>query len=176
MFAARIGDGLYVASKPFILEDLAAAWKTAPQSVPADPGPAAHAIVRLRPQNWNQTLPDYRLGWAENNRMACHRNLGALAAALRSAPMKDGKPELLRAAAEIYGVGHYCPENGSYRVGADGKQVECPVHGKISAPMQPIAPAPDGPFGQAIAKFKGATLALTLLEDGLHAVVTVERK
>ncbi|HVJ80563.1 MAG TPA: DUF1559 domain-containing protein, partial [Planctomycetia bacterium] len=62
MFAARIGDGLYVASKPFILEDLAAAWKTAPQSVPADPGPAAHAIVRLRPQNWNQTLPDYRLG------------------------------------------------------------------------------------------------------------------
>lgn len=106
-FWARIGNGLYLASRPFILEDLAAmhaerirAGTTAVEGAVAagerstagaagtpstaagaliqDFGPEGHAMARMRPQNWREVLPDFQLSWAENDREACLNNLGAL--------------------------------------------------------------------------------------------------
>src|SRR5262249_18255750 len=45
MFWARIGNGLYIASKAFILEDLAAL--DAERGKAADAGPEAHGLVRV---------------------------------------------------------------------------------------------------------------------------------
>src|SRR5262249_23583761 len=58
-FWGRIGNGLYVASKPFILEDLLALESGKEKPAAADRGPEAHGLVRLRPQNWNRVLTDY---------------------------------------------------------------------------------------------------------------------
>ncbi|HEV3236064.1 MAG TPA: DUF1559 domain-containing protein, partial [Gemmataceae bacterium] len=84
----RIGNGLYVASKPFILEDLlkleTERAKTRETGNAIASGPAAHAMIRMRPENWNQVLADYRLGWAENNRIACIGNVGPISSILRS--------------------------------------------------------------------------------------------
>jgi hypothetical protein len=66
-FWARIGDGLYVASKPFILEDLAALETGDAAARNAANPDVAHALVRMRPQHWDRVLSGYRLGWAENN-------------------------------------------------------------------------------------------------------------
>jgi hypothetical protein len=49
-FWARIGSTLYVASKPCILEDIAATEPTAPAP---DANLEAHALLRIRTQNWN---------------------------------------------------------------------------------------------------------------------------
>ncbi len=181
-FWARIGNGLYVASKPYILEDLLAAAneKARPD---ADRGPAAHGMVRLRPRNWDRVLTDYRLGWAENNREACLHNLGPLSslsraltskAAGRSADELDA--ELRRLSARLYGVHFFCPEDGRYAVSADGKTASCAVHGTALAPRQPRAPSDKSDLGKLLREFADMTLALTFMEDGLHAVVTIERK
>jgi hypothetical protein len=178
LFWGRIGDGLYLASKPFILDDLLA--QQAQGGRKTDPGPAAHALVRMRPENWDRVLTDFRLGWAENNRSACLQNLGPLASALRSqggaaqAGAVDRKT--VQVAERLYDVSFFCPEGGHYEVTPDGRAVTCSVHGSALAPRQPAAPAAESRLGRMLHDFGGLTATLTFLQDGLHAVVLVERK
>lgn len=177
-FWGRIGNGLYVASKPYILEDLLVATDKENPSA-ADRGPAAHGMVRLRPGNWNRVLTDYRLGWAENNREACLHNLGPLSSlsrALTAAKPSESADELRRLSGQLYGVHFFCPEEGRYAVSPDGKAVTCSVHGSALAPKQPAAPTEKSSLGRLLREFADMTLALTFMEDGLHAVVTIERK
>ena len=124
VFWARIAGALYVASKPFILDDLAAAGV---KDAPADPDATAHALARLRPQNWNQVLADYRLGWAENNRLACLENLGPLSGIARYHAALGGNPagdqstaELLSTAARLHSAHFFCPDAGRYLPEPDG--------------------------------------------------------
>src|SRR5262249_56970811 len=53
LFWARIGNGLYVASKAFILDDLRAASTAASPEGRGASGPIAHAMIRIRAENWN---------------------------------------------------------------------------------------------------------------------------
>ena len=53
-------------------------------------GPTAHAMVRVRPENWKETLPDFQLGWAEGSREACLNNLGPLSSVARAVASQNG--------------------------------------------------------------------------------------
>jgi len=176
VFFARIGDGLYIASKRFILEDLAAIA----DRKQADAGPVAHAMIRVRPEHWKESLPAFRLGWAESSRVACLDNLGPLSSVARAmrasgdTPQKPG--EVHRQADKLHAVHFFCPDGGRYEVSPDGTQVTCSVHGSALAPRQRTAPAAKSPMGRLMGDFAGATAELTFLEDGLHAVVTIDRK
>ncbi len=126
LFWARIGRGLYVASKPFILDDLAALDDGQPKT---DAGPSGHAMVRVRARNWDRVLPDYRLSWAEGSRSACLNNLSSLRnagrAVVAAAAGGDASEESLgqaarREADRTYGVHFFCPEDGHYLLSADG--------------------------------------------------------
>jgi hypothetical protein len=76
----------------------------------------------------------------------------------------------------IYGVHFYCPEGGRYEVAKDGKSVSCSVHGTALAPTQPAAePGARAPH-RHLREFTGMTIALTFLEDGLHAIAIIDRK
>jgi len=184
IFFARIGDGLYVASKALILEDLAAlegkANKEAGKDAGKDAGPTAHAMVRIRPDHWNEVLPEFRLGWAEGSREACLNNLGPLSSVARAmAASSKGEvkaADVHREADRLYAVHFFCPDGGKYELSADGKQVTCSLHGSAAAPRQLAAPSPTSPIGRLLKDFAGATAELTFLEDGLHAVVTIQRK
>ncbi|MBI3861370.1 MAG: hypothetical protein HY290_05700 [Planctomycetia bacterium] len=170
VFWARIGNGLYVASKPFILDDLSGA-------TPAkEAGPQGHAMLRIRSRNWEQVLPEYRLGWAENNRRACLDNLGPLTSIARSLPGQTSSPDVCRCADHLYGAHLFCPEGGNYEIGTDGKTMTCSIHGSASAPKQAAAPAQDQSLGKLIGSFAGLQATLTFLEDGLHAVLMIDRK
>jgi hypothetical protein len=182
-FWARIGKGLYVASKPFILEDLAAlqAGDTAAQTAAGQE--VAHALVRMRPQHWDRVLSSYQLGWAENNREACLQNLGPLSGLARAFASGDPGQSVqqrhaaLIAAGEQYFDAHFfCPDGGQYAWSADGKRVTCTVHGSAAEPRQPAAPSPASDLGRLLSDFADMKLTLTFLEDGLHAVVTISRK
>ena len=179
---ARIDEGLYIASKKFILDDLAEAAKIAKENKQEnrDRGPTAHAMVRVRPENWKETLPDFKLGWAEGSREACLNNLGPLSSVARAVASQSGGKakieEVLREADALYGVHFYCPDGGRYELSPDGKQVVCPLHGDASMPRQLPAPAANSPLDKILKDFHGLTAELTFLEDGLHAVVTIERK
>jgi hypothetical protein len=178
LFWERIGNGLYIASKPFILDDLRAAQAT---MAGGDSGPVAHAMIRIRADHWNQVLPDYRLGWAENNREACLNNLGPLSSVARALPPGQGDAEqrgieVHRAADKLHGLHFFCPEGGHYLVSPDGAECTCSVHGSVLAPRQPDAPNDKGQLGKLLKDFHGMTATITFLEDGLHAVVVIERK
>src|SRR5258708_9324388 len=144
-------------------------------------------MVRMRPKNWNQVLPDYRLGWAENNREACLENLGPLTSVSRAFVAtnqpkgaalagEDLGREVHRAADKMHTVHFFCPEGGYYVVAPDGKTVLCSAHGSALNPRQPTAPADSSSLGKLLRDFTGMTTTLTFLEDGLHAVVVIERK
>jgi len=175
VFFARIGDGLYIASKRFILEDLAAA-----DEKKAESGPIAHAMVRIRPEHWDQVLPNFQLGWAESSRQSCLNNLGPLSSVARAvgaaAEGPVGAAEVCRRADMLHGVHFFCPDGGRYELSPDGKQIVCTAHGSAIHPRQMSAPAKGSPMGRLMQEFAGVTAALTFLEDGLHAVVTVDRK
>ncbi len=173
IFWARIGSGLYIASKAFVLEDLAIA-AAAPVSAPAAKGPMGHALFGIRARNWNQVLPDFRLGWAENNRRACLDNVGPLSSLSRLLPDQEKSLNVCRSADQLYGTHFFCPEGGHYE--RDGTGMACSVHGTALAPRQAAAPAQDQSLGKLLGGFAGLEATLTFLEDGLHAVVKIDRK
>jgi hypothetical protein len=187
-FWGRIGNGLYVVSKPFILEDLLAmaaapAREAKPASGKEDRGPSGHAMIRMRAKNWDQVLPDYRLAWAESNREACLHNLGPLSSIGRALIGKTSSPSqdqlaqaILQLADRIHGVHFFCPEGGRYQRAPDGKGLTCSVHDSARNPTQAAAPAPNSPSHKVLDGLAGITGTLTFLEDGLHAVVEIERK
>jgi hypothetical protein len=168
-FWQRIGNGLYVASKPFILDDLV---KMKDAARPPEADTTAHAMIRVRPEHWEQVLADYRLSWAESNRHACLENLAPLSGVAR-ALAATGVGGAVDEAGRLYGVHYYCPDGGEYRVAADGKTVECSIHGSAREPRQ-VRAAGEG--ARSLYGTAGATASLTFMEDGLHAVVNVKRK
>ena len=175
IFWARVGNGLYLTNKLFVFDDLKEASEAGPST---DQGPVAHGMLRLRPQNWNQVLPDYRIGWAENDRGACLNNVGPvsnLARALAAANphMEAGKFEekLHELAHKIYGVDFYCPAGGKDVPADDRKSVTCRVHGTASPPQA----QPEGGSAQESQGFRRADVGRRF-EDSLHATVTIDRK
>jgi hypothetical protein len=194
LFSARIGNVFYLTSKPHaLLEELVTAHRQATN--PADAvnnrktsakSPDAQAAIRIHPENWNQVLADYRLGWADNNRDACLNNLGPLSSVARAftaslTKLDDTKLETLcertcKQADYLHGHHFFCPEGGTYRLTSDGKTMTCSVHGSIIEPRQPIAPSEQSSLGSLMKHFKGMTTTLDLTADGLHAVMTIERK
>jgi Flp pilus assembly protein TadD len=140
----------------------------------------AHAMIRVRPRHWKEVMPDYRLGWAEGSREACLNNLGSLgpvARALAASGVNPVRPaDIDRAAGKLYGVYSFCPDGGKYEVLPGGREVCCSLHGTAMAPRQRIAPSPGSPMDMVMKDFGGLVAELTFLEDGLHAVVTIERK
>ena len=145
-----------------------------------DGGPTAHAMVRVRPENWKEVLSTFRLGWAEASRQSCLNNLSPLSSVARAAAASGERPasaaEVGREADSLYGVHFFCPDGGRYELSANGSEMACSVHGSALAPRQMAAPAANSPAGRLIEDFGGLTAALTFLEDGLHAVVTIQRK
>lgn len=181
VFSARIGKGFYVASKPFILEDIYTLEKN---GVKGNSDAVGHAMVRVRANNWNQVLPDYRLAWAENQREACLNNLGMLASTARAylaqnntAPSGEATGRAIHQYADQMHATHFfCPEGGKYLLAANGKTMLCSVHGDALTPRQPAAPLNDSSLDKLMKSFSGATATLEFTEDGLRAVVSIERK
>jgi hypothetical protein len=185
-FWSRVGDRLIFSSKPEIIEELSA-LAAAPKAAdaPAKSPIEAHGLLRIRPENWKQVLPDYRLGWAENNREACLNNLSRIGSVARAYASQKGAAAdnnenfnrlIQRQADKIHAVHFFCPEGGQYIVTPDGKSVVCSAHGSVLEPRQPKMPSENTPANSVVKNFTGASAALTFLEDGLHAVLTIERK
>jgi hypothetical protein len=192
---ARIGGGVYVATKPFILEDIAALHAQG-QAARSSTAPATgnedlngHALARVRAGNWNEVLPDYNLSWAENEREACLNNLGPLTSAARAVTAVAPSTEVAQVptgeardratvemAGRLAGARFNCPEGGAYHVSADGRQVSCSVHGTAADPRQPAAPSDRSPAGRTMRRLSDLTATLTFMDDGLHAVLVVKRK
>jgi hypothetical protein len=179
LYWGRIGDGLYIVNRPFILEDIAAAQARKKEaSAPAEP---AHAMLKLRPQNWKQVLPVYNLGWAEAHRSACHNNLSMIANVNRGwndKRPKSNEPDkaLYNRVSGVYGSRPFCADGGNYVLAEDGKSCRCTIHGTDIDPRQLAAPAETSPTGRLLKSLAGVSAALTFSDESLRVVVTIDRK
>ncbi|NOZ40333.1 MAG: DUF1559 domain-containing protein [Planctomycetes bacterium] len=179
-FVARVEGALVIATQPFIMYDLFE-LAAADTNVAPDPDSVAHLLVRVRPKNWDRVLADFRLGWAESNRTSCLKNLGPLSGIVR-AYGGTGR-QALDLARDLHGVRYFCPEGGRYEVVATDnpensgrQQVRCSLHGDANAPRQPTAPVRDSQLDHLLSEFAGMTAALTFTEDGLRAVLRIDRQ
>lgn len=181
-FFARIGQGLYITSKREILDDLLQADS---RERPPATGPRGHAMVRVRAEHWKQILDHFQLGWSESSREAGLNNLSMLSNVARAEAVANPDwgtlteaqrmDRVRRAAEAVYGCRFFCPDGGHYHTLQEGRVVACGIHGTAISPNQLIRPSQDGPLGQALQDFRGATATLSFLEDGLRAVVTIRR-
>lgn len=185
-FYARIGANVCISSKLQTLELIAAehAAKAANPQLPVSPTRdsfPAHAQVTIHREQWKHIMPSMRLSWDEAARNACLDNIGPLTSAARLATSShhdDGEvtPEQLAASASsIYGGIHRCPCGGHYLRTKDGKVV-CDVHGNADHPQQPTPDAKNGGSLEMLNSFSEIRVLLTFLEDGLHAVLEIDRK
>ena len=75
----------------------------------------------------------------------------------------------------MYDAHLFCPDGGHYHVTEDGRHVRCSHHGSAADPQQLDGPGDDSGLSRFLDDFGLLTMTLTFLEDGLHAVVTIER-
>jgi len=203
-FFARIDSNICIASKLSTLEQLVAASVAGPVPGPepkasrpasnreqpkeSDPrqvrrrdGSPAHAQLTVHRNQWNRIMPSVRLSWDEAARQACLDNIGPLTSAARVAAASHGdasaitSEELTATASSIYGGVHRCPCGGHYIRNTDGRIV-CEVHGDADHPQQPAPNAPNGGSLEMLNSFSEIRVALTFLEDGLHAVLEIDRQ
>lgn len=181
---ARIGQWLILTNHAAMLEELINFYGSATMPA-AQPGTAptnnGHAQFRIRPEAWNAVLPAYRLGWEENHRTACEVNQQQITNIARAYPhlLNTGgevTPLFMERVQQIYGTVPFCPDGGTYHIAKSGV-CECTVHGQAHLnPRQLLAPARDSHTMKSLEHFKGFAATLTFMEDGLHAVVVIDRK
>lgn len=186
-FWARIGQTVYIASQPCVLNDLLELENTAkPQAAKPQAEEVAHAMLKIRAKNWNEVLENTYLGWAENHRAACIENQGPLSSVAAAYTASLGRIDeseraqvaerIMKEAERLHGVRFVCPEGGHYILSPDGKQLTCSVHGSALEPRQPAELNGEGTIGEYLKQFGGLTASLSFLEDGLRAVLVIERK
>jgi hypothetical protein len=88
----------------------------------------------------------------------------------------DSAQRVLEQAADVYGCEFISPDGGNYLLAPDGKSIDHSLYGNELKPRQPPRLTEDGELAKLIRQFAGATATLTFLDDGLHAVLTVDRK
>lgn len=186
VFWARIGRRLCIASRRFILDDIAKLHQAVPGTGPSNGGTSdtcrrSHALARIDALAWQRVLPSYLLGWADNHRRSCLNNLGALGSLTRPVLALHGAspehmPALAKLSKQLYRQELLCPDGGEYVFSTDGHRVRRSIHGRTTDPRQPIAPSTQTGAGQLLGDLSGVTAELTFLEDGLRAVLTIDRR
>jgi len=178
LYWARIGGGLYIVNRPFILDDLAAAHA---EPLPVKKAEPAHVLLKLKPENWKEVLPGYLLGMVETERHATVKSLtmldivhGGWPSALK--PGAEPDADLLTRVQRVYGVRAIHPEGGKFVLSKDGRAFESTLYGTPEVPRQPMRPLPGTPGDRMIRGFGGLNAGLTFEEDGLRAVMTIDRK
>jgi hypothetical protein len=182
-YLARIGKGLYLASRRAIIDELAAA-QGQPAEEPLTKSTPAHAMLRFRPEHWRKILPTYQLGWVSSARQRTLDNAALISPFLRTylaTHADSGRDEELvqgvqKIAEQVHGVQFLLPDGGEFQLSADRTSIVHSRFGDGLVPHQPDKPSPDGDLQKALSEFKGLSAQLTFLEDGLHAVVTIDRK
>ncbi len=173
-FYTRIGQSMVVSTQHSILEELS---QLEAQLAKA-PSTPSHASLAIHRSHWRKIMPSVRMTWNESARHSCLDNLGHLGTAARTmlpdARAKANAASLLKQAAEIYGVHHYCPAGGSYTLRAD-QQCQCSLHGTVEEPTQPSLDDTSGVAQQVLTNFQDARFSLTFLPEGLHAVLELDR-
>lgn len=175
----RIGNGLFIASKPYLIRDISRASQATSGRSELGQSPSGHAMVRIRPQHWSRILPHFQIGWAEAQRRSCLHNVSFLSSAARGLTSATGRPavdtdmsKIKQLTRTLFHVEPHCGASGKYTLTDAGTGVCCTAHGCQNRPRQAMGQQTElAAFAESLTDVQ---LQMTFAEDGLHTLVTFE--
>jgi hypothetical protein len=166
LYAGVIGDRLVIASRRDIITDLIDVSER-PRSFEAS------LDLSLYRNAFKEMEPVVNLGYQEDLRHACHKNLALIEALLLvgAVPERD----LVSAALSLRGYEPYCPSGGSYRLDERFHRAACSVHGSSFRPKQPSHSSDREAAIKLVNSLKRINVRLAFTPEGLMSTVELER-
>lgn len=171
LYSAVVDDRLVIASRRDIVTDLLdASGKGAAARVARNEGNMELSVYRTAFKQLEETV---NLGWQEDLRHACHRNLPLSAILLTSLGLA---PETLDSTvAGLRGYRHYCPSGGQYAVDEQSGAVICTVHGSARDPKQQAAGDTTSRTLRLVNALERVNARMTFTPEGLMTTVDIKR-
>lgn len=171
LYLAVVDDRLVIASRRDIVTDLMDASKNrGTAKVVTNKGSMEMSVYRSA---FKQLEEVSNLGWQEDLRHACHRNLPLAAILLTSLGLP---PESLGSTvAGLRGYQPYCPSGGQYRIDEKTGAVVCSLHGSSWQPKQPSAMDQSSKTLALVNSLERVNARLSFTPEGLMTTVDIKR-
>ncbi len=172
LYSAIIDDRLVIASRRDIITDLMDSIAGGKQHKPAiNNGNMEMSIYRSAFKQLAETVD---LGYQEDNRHACHKNLPLATLMLRNFGIKTD--DFPAAAEQLRGFTPYCPSGGRYIADPISKTVTCSLHGSHYKSRQPIEEAESSATMRFVNSLEKINARMRFTEEGLMTTVEIKRK
>ena len=167
LYAAVINDQLVIASRRDIITDLIDQASLMPAKA------AGNFEFSLYRTAFREIEPAVSLGYQEDIRRACHKNLALVETLLDTARIT---PDDIKAAAfALRGYEPYCPAGGRYYLDPETGRATCWLHGRIHRPIQPVKAAEGSSTMRLVNNLKKINARLAFTPEGLMATVDLQR-
>lgn len=171
IFSAVVDDRLVIASRKDIVTDLLDGTARGAAAVPKHEGNMELSVYRSA---FKQLEDAVNLGWQEDLRHSCHKNLPLAAILMKNLGLPQGS--LASAVESLRGYQPYCPSGGRYSLDAGGSAVSCSIHGNLRAPKQPPAGDASSKTLDFVNTLQRVNARLTFTPEGLMTTVDIKRK
>jgi hypothetical protein len=171
LYSAVVDDRLVIASRKDIVTDLMdASAKGAGKKPVTHEGNMEMSVYRSAFRQLEDTV---NLGWQEDLRHACHKNLPLAAIMLKSLGLP---PESLGSSiAALRGYQPYCPSGGHYVIDEKSGAVTCTIHGTTWQPKQPPAGDKTSKTLTLVNSLERVNARLSFTPEGLMTTVDIRR-
>jgi len=171
LYAAVVDDRLVIASRRDIVTDLMeASARGAGRKVARHAGNMELSLYRSAFKQLEETV---NLGWQEELRQACHKNLPLVAILLK--PLGLPADSLGPAVLGLRGYQPYCPSGGHYLIDEQNGAVTCTVHGSDWQPKQPAAGDKGSKTLTLVNSLERVNARLAFTPEGLMTTVDIRR-
>lgn len=172
LYAAVVDDQLVIASRRDIVTDLIdASARTGGAKVEKHEGNMELSIYRTGFKQLEETV---NLGWQEDLRHACHKNLPLAEILLTTLGLPPDR--LDSTALGLRGYQPYCPSGGRYVIDEKTGAVTCTVHGNRSRPRQPAAGDESSQTLKLVNSLEKVNARLAFTPEGLMTTLEIRRK
>lgn len=170
LYAAVAGDRLVVATRRDVVSDLLDAAADADRKTVAETGNLELSLYR---RAFREISPTVTLGYQEQIRQACRKNLALAEILLDTGSVPPGR--LAEAAFAFRGYAPYCPSGGIYSLDPATGRAACSVHGAAARPRQPDAVDERSPTLKLVDSLEKVNARLAFTPEGLMATLEVQR-
>ncbi|ACM18446.1 hypothetical protein Geob_0069 [Geotalea daltonii FRC-32] len=172
LYSAVVDDRLVIASRRDIVTELMdAGAKGSAKKVVKQEGNMEMSVYRSAFKQLEETVS---LGWQEDLRHACQKNLPLASILLKTI----GVPAegLESTVTGLRGYQPYCPSGGRYMIDDMSGSVTCTVHGNVWQPKQPAAGNRSSKTLSLVNSLERVNARLAFTPEGLMTTVDIRRK
>lgn len=171
LYSAVVDDRLVIASRRDIVTELMDAQANGDGRKPArQVGNMEMSVYRSAFRQLEETV---NLGWQEDLRHACHRNLPLVGILLTSLGLPPGN--LGPTVAGLRGYQPYCPSGGHYLIDERTGTAVCTVHGTARKPKQPVSGDKSSKTLALVNSLERINARMAFTPEGLMTTVDIRR-